>query len=108
LSERSGAVLATVGLLAGRCPPLATPAILAPALEPLPCRSSTPELVEVLKQPTCIGPARRVILDQLENRYQRKFSDHWAFVRFAQEQNLGLDFTTPPQRLVLHAGATKE
>jgi hypothetical protein len=65
---------------------------------PLPCRLSTQQLVELLKQPTCIGPARRVILDQLENRYRGKFADHWAFVRFAKEQKLGLDFTTPPKR----------
>ena len=53
--------------------------------------------VELLKDPLCVGPARRVILDQLEHRYQRKFADQWAFVRFAQEQQLGLDFTSPPK-----------
>jgi hypothetical protein len=62
--------------------------------EPLP----TPDLVELLKHPTCVGMARRVILDQLENRYHHKFADHWAFVRFAKEQKLGLDFTSPPKR----------
>jgi hypothetical protein len=41
---------------------------------------------------------RRVILDQLEHRYRRKFADHWAFVRYAHEQKLGLDFTSPPKR----------
>jgi hypothetical protein len=35
--------------------------------------------------PACVGPVRRVILDQLGNRY-------------GQEQGLNLDFTTPPQR----------
>ena len=78
----------------------ATPALLGRALEPLPCRLSTQDLVELLKQLTCVGPARRVILDQLEHRYRQKFADHWDFVRFAQEQRLGLDFTTPPQRPV--------
>jgi tRNA A-37 threonylcarbamoyl transferase component Bud32/tRNA 2-selenouridine synthase SelU len=100
LSRRSAAVLAVVGPLAGTGQPLLAPAPLGRVLKPLPCRLSTPELVELLKQPTCIGPARRVILDQLEHRYRRPFADHWAFVRFAQEQNLGLDFTTPPKRLV--------
>jgi hypothetical protein len=68
-------------------------------------RRSTPDLVELLKQPTCFGPARRVILDQLENRFRQKFADHWAFIRYAQEQNLGLDFTSPPKRpdFLLHA-----
>ncbi len=51
-----------------------------------------------LKLPTCIGPARRVVLDQLGNRYRRRFADAWQFVRFAQEQHLDLDFTSPPQR----------
>ena len=44
------------------------------------------------------GPARRAVLDHLGNRYGRHFVNHWAFVRYAREQNLGLDFTTPPKR----------
>ena len=68
--------------------------------DPCPCRLSTQELVELLKMPTCFGPARRVVLDHIGNRYGQRFINHWAFVRFAQEQNLGLDFTTPPIRPV--------
>jgi len=45
----------------------------------------------------CADPARRVILYHLENRHRRKFADQWEFVRFAQENNLGLDFTSPPK-----------
>jgi serine/threonine protein kinase len=78
--------------------PLLALSALAPALKPLPCRLSTHQLVDLLKSPFCVGRARRVVLDQLENRYRRKFADHWEFVRFAQQQNLGLDFTTPPRR----------
>jgi hypothetical protein len=49
--------------------------------------------------PSCIGEARRVVLDQLGNRYRRRFADPWDFVRFAKQQRLGgLDFTTPPRR----------
>jgi hypothetical protein len=48
--------------------------------------------------PTCFGEARRVVLDHLGNRYGRQFFNHWDFVRFAREQKLGLDFTTPPTR----------
>jgi hypothetical protein len=96
--------VAAVGPLAGFGHAAATPALLGSALEPLPCRFSTPQLVELLKQPTCVGPARRVILDHLENRYHQKFTDHWDFVRFAKKQKLGLDFTSPPQRLTLPAG----
>ena len=65
---------------------------------PNPCRLSTQELVELLKMPTCYGSARRVVLDHLGNRYGRHFVNHWAFVRYAREHNLGLDFTTPPKR----------
>ena len=62
------------------------------------CRLQTQELVELLKMPTCFGNARRLVLDHLGNRYRRRFVNHWAFVRFAEEQKLGLDFTTPPKR----------
>ena len=59
---------------------------------------SAQEQVDLLKMPTCFGNARRVVLDHLGNRYGRRFVNHWAFVRFAKEQKLGLDFTTPPKR----------
>jgi hypothetical protein len=98
LSARSGALLAAVGLPAGGGSPLAGLAGLAPALEPRPCRLSTPDLVGLLERPVCIGSARRVVLDQLENRYHRPFADPWEFVHFAQEQGLGLNFDTPSQR----------
>jgi hypothetical protein len=86
------------GVRAINAQPLLGLAVLAPALEPLPCRFSTPELVELLKHPLFVDRARRVVLDQLGTRYGRTFADPWEFVRFAQEQNLGLDFTTPPRR----------
>ena len=63
---------------------------------PNPCRLTTQELVELLKMPTCFGLARRVVLDNLGNRYGRRFVNHWDFVHFATEQGLGLNFTTPP------------
>jgi hypothetical protein len=63
-----------------------------------PCRLATQELVELLKMPTCFGAARRVVLDHLANRYGRPFVNHWAFVRYANEHRLELDFTTPPKR----------
>ena len=44
------------------------------------------------------GEARKVILTHLGNRYGRRFGNHWEFVRYAREHNLGLDFTTPPRR----------
>jgi hypothetical protein len=74
------------------------------AIKLLAGRLSTRQMVELLKHPTCVGSACRAILDELENRYRQKFADHWAFVRFAKEQKLGLDFTTPPQRPALPTG----
>jgi hypothetical protein len=74
----------------------------------LPCPLPTQQLVELLNQPLCIGPARRVVLDRLQDRYGRVFADQWEFVGFAQEQNLGLDFTSPPKRLALTPGGEKK
>jgi hypothetical protein len=38
-----------------------------------------------------------LVLKHLGNRYHRVFTNHWAFVRYAKEQRLDLDFTTPPK-----------
>ena len=64
----------------------------------LPCRLTTQELVELLKMPTCFGPARRVVLDHLANIHGQRFANHWEFVRFAREKGLDVDLTTPPKR----------
>jgi hypothetical protein len=94
--RRATAIAAGIGILAnGSAPSLP---LLAAACEPLPCRLTTQDLVELLKMPSCVREVRRVILDQLGNRYGRRFETHWDFVRYAQEQGLNLDFTTPPQR----------
>jgi hypothetical protein len=94
--RRAGAVAAGVGL--GGCGPLAALAAGRAAGEPLPCRLSTPDLVELLKMPTCFGETRKVVLKHLGNRYGRTFATHWELVRFAREHHLDLDFTTPPKR----------
>jgi hypothetical protein len=98
ISPRSAGTASAVALPAGTAHPLMAFALLIPAAEPAPWRLSTQQIVELLKMPTCTGNARRIILDQLGNRYHRTFADVWQFVRFAEEQKLGLDFTTPPQR----------
>jgi hypothetical protein len=72
--------------------------LLRPAAEPFPRRLSDQQLVELLKHPLCVGPARRAVLDQLGIYHRRAFADQWEFVRFAQEQKLGLDLTSPPRR----------
>ena len=95
---RSMTTATAVASRAGAGHPLAALALLIPAAEPPPCRLSTQQLVELLKTPPFVGEARRVVLDHLGNRYQRRFADQWDFVRYATEQRLGLDFTSPPQR----------
>jgi hypothetical protein len=98
VQRRAAAVAAAVGASAqGPAPGLPLPLAAA---EPLPCRLTTPDLVELLQMPTCAGPVRRIVLDQLGNRYGRRFGTHWDFVRYAREQGLDLDFTTPPVRPV--------
>jgi hypothetical protein len=94
--RRIEAATMTVGL-AGGVPLAALPSLIA-ANEPLPCRLSTQDLVDLLKMPTCVGKRRQAILKQLGRRYGRDFDNHWEFVRFAHEQHLDLEFTKPPQR----------
>jgi hypothetical protein len=100
LPIRAGGLIAAAG--ARHHQPLLAQTALLLARELLSCCLSTQELVGLLKHPLCVDEARRAVLDQLENRYRRKFADHWEFVRFAREQNLerrlDFSFTTPPRR----------
>jgi hypothetical protein len=89
-------IAATVGVSANGA--ALTLPFLQDAVKPLPCRLTPQDLVEILKMPTCVREVRRVILDQLGTHYGRRFDTHWDFVRYAQQQELGLDFTTPPKR----------
>ena len=54
---------------------------------------TTAEIVEFLKSPLVQGDHRRAFLDLLECRYGHRFGNQWAFVEYAQAENLGLDFT---------------
>ena len=72
--------------------------LLHSTMEPFPRRLSDQDLVELLKDPLCVGEARWGVLDQLGLQHRRAFANQWEFVRFAEEQNLGLDFISPPKR----------
>ena len=96
LSRRTRAAATVVGLV--NAAPFAGLPVLPAASEALPCRLSSQDLVELLKMPTCFGEARKVVLKHLGNRYGRVFANHWEFVRFAKEQHLDLDLTSPPKR----------
>ena len=96
--RRVAAVVAALGLSANDSASFVTWPTLQPALEPVPYRLSTAQLAELLKHPMCVGAARRAVLDQLGNRYHRRFPDVWAFVRFVKESLPDIDLTSPPQR----------
>jgi hypothetical protein len=95
---RPGNWAATVGLLSGGTTPLGPLGLSVPLLEaPLPPWPA-PLLVELLKNPFCVGAARQLVLEQLGRHYQRRFADQWDFVDFAQANHLDLDFTSPPRK----------
>jgi hypothetical protein len=96
--KRTVAVTTTFGAAAAGTSRLVPLPLLQPALEPLPRGLPDSQLVELLKNPLCVGRARRVVLDVLGARHGRRFEDQWDFVRFAQERQLGLDFTSPARR----------
>ena len=94
LQPRAVAIAAAIGTSV--MGPAASLPFLPTDSETLTCRLTAQDLVDMLKMPTCVGEVRRVILDQLGNRYRRRLDTHWDFVRYAQEHHLNLDFTTPP------------
>ena len=96
--KRAEAVAAAVGCLYDRQALPGALLLLGPATEPFPCRLSDEQLVELLKHPLCVGTARRAVLDHLGLQHRRTFADQWEFVRYAKEQKLDLDFTSPPKR----------
>jgi hypothetical protein len=98
LARRRSDAASAVGVLSCPGSVLIVPARLQSELEPLPPPLPAQTLVDLLKYPFCVGEARRLVLNQLARHYQRPFADQWDFVRFAQEQKLGLDLLTPPQR----------
>jgi serine/threonine protein kinase len=98
LKQRRQGIAGAVGVVSSPKSVLVAAALLQAGLEmrlpPLPAQT----LVDILKQPLCVGEARRLVLEQLSRHYQRPFADQWDFVRYAEEQKLGLNLTTPPQR----------
>jgi hypothetical protein len=97
-APRSLLVARAAGSWLSPSPHVGNAAILLKAAEPLPCRFTTQQLVDLLKMPTCSGQARTVILELLANRYKRPFADIWEFVEWAQHHEPSLDFTSPPRR----------
>jgi hypothetical protein len=89
--------LGVAGTVGGSINPLALltiPARLQIAIEPLqPLPAQT--LVDILKDPLCVGKYQGLVLEQLARRYGRPFADQWEFARYAEEHDLGLDLLGP-------------
>jgi hypothetical protein len=86
------ALLATAEL------PVAALAQARPLLDAPPAPLPAQTLVDLLKQPFCVGEARRLVLDQLSRHYRRPFIDQWDFVEFVEQNHLDLDLSWPARR----------
>ncbi len=96
--QRLLSVTATVAGLPTPGTPFAALACSQPSLEPMPPPLPAQTLVDLLKQPLCVGEPRRLVLEQLARHYNRPFADQWEFVDYVHKHKLDLDLTTPPQR----------
>jgi serine/threonine-protein kinase len=59
---------------------------------------ATPELLEALKQPTCAGETRRLVLLELEKRENRAFNSAWQLVDWLNESARALELAGPARR----------
>jgi hypothetical protein len=71
--------------------------IAQPTPELLP-RLPPQTLVDLLKDPFCVGEPRHLVLEQLSRHYNRPFADQWEFSQFVTDNKLPLGLTTPPVR----------
>jgi hypothetical protein len=116
-ADQRALIVAVVAASSGPAPLLAAPVVLRLALAPpVPGLTALQQLyppswayfaqiapplppqalVDLLKDPLCVGAARRAVMDQLSRHYGRPFADQWEFARFAEEHKLGLDLNSPP------------
>jgi hypothetical protein len=73
---------------------------LTKALEHLAEQAGTQNLVDLLKRPTCVGGARKIVMQALGNRLDRKFADHWEAVEWLATNEPDVDLKEPPERPV--------
>jgi hypothetical protein len=71
---------------------------LCEAARPLPGRFTEPQLVDLLKMPTCQWQMREVIVRQLGHQCGRPFANQWEFVAWVRQHRPDLDLTSPPVR----------
>jgi serine/threonine protein kinase len=53
------------------------------------------QIVEVLKQPSCVGTTRSAMLKHLGERYKRSSSDVWELVEYLKQHDPNLDLDGP-------------
>jgi hypothetical protein len=66
--------------------------------EQFPSRFTSQQLVDFLKMPTCLRPARRVILKQLERQCNGHFESIAEFLDWARVAGRDFDLMSPPMR----------
>jgi hypothetical protein len=59
---------------------------------------SLEQMVEMLRQPTCVGTAREVLLAELGRRKGRTFTDLWQLVEYLQDNARHIDLDAPAPR----------
>jgi tRNA A-37 threonylcarbamoyl transferase component Bud32 len=62
-------------------------------------RASSQTILEALKQPTCVGTTRSVLMKHLGQRYKRTFRDTWELFDYLTKHAPNLDLVSP-----LHSG----
>jgi len=66
-------------------------------VEGLLTRCTLQGLVDLLKQPTCVGERRRVLLREWGNRYQQSTRNIWEFAAWVREHEPNLNLKSPPR-----------
>jgi hypothetical protein len=69
-----------------------------PVFAALAGRLGEPELVDLLKQPGCVGAPEDAVLDELGRRHGREFRTVWEFADFARSNVPGIELRSPPRR----------
>jgi hypothetical protein len=89
----------SAGLPSGRPPvlgPSMKPGEPPPAFGPLVSGLDPQEMVDLLKQPTCVGAAQEVILSRLGEEKNQKFATLWDLVEWVEAHDPSIDLRTPP------------
>jgi serine/threonine protein kinase len=56
------------------------------------------QLIDLLKQPTCVGAANEIVLRQLSERMKQPFATTWDLVAYLEKNEPGIDLPAPPRR----------